>query len=1240
MLMFALLLSLSSEVRSQKSENPGIRLNESSLNGVNISFSIPAWSTQEVTIGREELSKISMEGSFLPNDAGAPDLPSVARYIAFPKGTIPRISVTYGYVETITGVKLAPAPRIPKTTENGPLHYAKNSAIWTKDAFYPAENILLSGATEIRGIDVALLGITPFQYNPVTEELKVFHNLQVEVTFEKVGADPSLTVGDHRLRSRFWDPVLRDAILNSDIFPAMDHQAALEQAIQSRQLRDNRETGCEYLIIVPDQPEFLAWADTLRRFRNEQGIMTDVMTTAEVGGNTVNAIESFVNNAYDTWDVVPAAILLLADYGTGSSGIIAPIWDNYCASDNIFADVTGNSMPDIVFSRITAQNATHLEIMIGKIIDYETNPPTDPAYYDHPITALGWQTERWFQVCIEVVGGFFRNELGKDPIRINEVYGGNPNVDPWSTAPNTSTIMNYFGPNGLGYIPATPGELGNWNAGNAAMINNAINEGSFLLLHRDHGYELGWGEPAYSNSNMSGLNNPYPTFVYSVNCLTGKYNWSNECFTEAFHRYPQRAFGLIAASEVSYSFVNDTYVWGAFDNMWPEFMPDYGTTPEARGLYPSFSNAAGKYFLEQSGWPYNTGNKEVTYNLFHHHGDAFNELYSEVPQGLVVLHNGVIMGGSGSYSVQADTLSHVALSVDGEIIGLAAGTGSPVEISILPQAPGTEVKLAVTKTNHFRFESIIPVIAPNAPYVVYQQHEINDSTGNTNGLMDYGETIDLSMTVQNIGLTDASDVAVTLSSADPYVILTDDFEFYGTIAGNSSMTLTDVFSFQVADSIPDGHSVFFTVVSSDGDTSWTSQFFITGHAPVLVLVDYTIDDSSGDGNGRIDPGETAEITVTIANAGSSDAFEVLSELICNDAYIDVLTGAQAVGNLVPGDSGTVAFSVYADEATPGGFNATFITQFTGQSGISGQGQFSTVIGQYPALILDLDPNQYSGPVMLEAFSNMDLFADYQVQFPADLNQYKSVFVSLGINFANHILTNDEAGLLADYLDQGGKLFMEGRTTWYDDPQTGLHDMFGVDAVFDNWFLVDTLHSLEGTFTEGMKFGFGAVNPYNKYHLEPLPPAQNIFETAVQNRGSWVAYDAGSYKTVAATMEFGGLVDGEYPSTKENLMFKILEFFGDIVTGTEEPFTGEAEIISVYPNPFTDKVDFRFHLSENTRVTLEIFHVTGQKVAAVFEGSLTKGHRQLTWNVAEEVNGVYFFRLNTGNRLYTGKMIRN
>jgi len=59
-----------------------------------------------------------------------------------------------------------------------------------------------------------MLGITPFQYNPITKELIVYRDVEVEVSFE--GGNNHF--GEDRLRSRNWDPILKDAILNSSTY--------------------------------------------------------------------------------------------------------------------------------------------------------------------------------------------------------------------------------------------------------------------------------------------------------------------------------------------------------------------------------------------------------------------------------------------------------------------------------------------------------------------------------------------------------------------------------------------------------------------------------------------------------------------------------------------------------------------------------------------------------------------------------------------------------------------------------------------------------------------------------------------------------------------------------------------------------------------------------------------------------------------------------------------------------------
>lgn len=687
----------------------GFNLTEASEAGARVVYSIHEFSLNSVQINGESMQEIGLSGHFLPNDEGAPNLPGNGRMLAVPRNAEVHLNIISFQTEVFQNVDLAPAPRIPWDTDDQPLEYKKDESIYAKNAFYPENPVSLSEITQVRGVDVVMLGITPFQYNPVTQELIVYKDLEVEVKF--IGGNGQF--GDDRLRSRWWDPILNDMLLNHTSLPEMDYNPATNNR--------SKDTGCEYLIITPNGADFQAWADSIRVFRTLQGIMTDIVTIDDIGANNANTIENYINDAYDNWDIVPAAVLILADYGSNPSmNITSPIWSNYCVSDNIWADVSGNHMPDIVFARITANNASQLETMVTKFLDYERTPPTDPDFYAHPITALGWQTERWFQICSETVGGFWKNVQGKDPVRINAIYSGYPG-SVWSTAPNTSTVVNYFGPNGQSYIPSTPSELGGWTGGNASQVNNAINSGSFFLQHRDHGYEQGWGEPWYSSGNINGLNNTDLTFVMSINCLTGKYNMGGECFTEKFHRHTSGgnnagALGVVAASEVSYSFVNDTYVWGVYDNMWPNFMPDYGTTPDSRGLLPAFGNSAGKYFLYQSSWPYNTNNKLVTYHLFHHHGDAFLTVYSEVPQNLTVVHEPTLFEGAETFEVTADDGSFIALTANGEIIGTAEGTGSPANISITPQVSGDQVVVTITKQNYFRYASTVDVIPSTTAY--------------------------------------------------------------------------------------------------------------------------------------------------------------------------------------------------------------------------------------------------------------------------------------------------------------------------------------------------------------------------------------------------------------------------------------------------------------------------------------------------------------------------------------------
>ncbi len=690
--------------------NPGFNLISQNPSGVEIVYSIKKMDIENTVINGETMQTISIPGVFLPNNEGAPNLPGMGRLIAIPQGASVRVEVLSVDTETLQGINLAPAPKIPLENDDSPLVYNKDLSIYGKDTYYPDKPVMVSEPSKLRGVDYVALGITPFQYNPSTKELVVYKNLKVRVDF--IGGNGHF--GEDRLRSRYWEPILEGNLLNYSSLPKIDFDSHFTDG--------KDEVGYEYIIIYPDDPNFAAWADTLKNWRTLQGIKTETVNLSDIGGNNSDAIENYINNAYNTWDIPPVAVLLLSDYQNSGKGygITAPVW-NYmfsCVSDNFYADVDGNNLPDIALSRITAQNNTQLATTIGKLLEYERTPPTDPGFYNHPVTAGGWQTERWFILCTEIAWGFLNNVLDKDPVREYAIYSGTPG-SVWSSNQNTSMVVDYFGPNGLGYIPATPSYLNDWG-GNASRINNDLNSGAFMLLHRDHGSETGWGEPDYSISDLSGLNNNMYPFVFSINCLTGKFNYGSTCFAEAFHRMNYGALGLIAASETSFSFVNDTYVWGMLDGLWPNFDPGYGSSDMVGSwdLRPAFANVYGKYYLQASNWPYNPENKADTYYLFHHHGDAFTTMYSEIPQQLNVSHPNILFSGFNFFTVTADEGAVIALTVDGEIIGTAEGTGSPVDVPIIPQNPGGTLTITVTLANHYRYQQEVDIIPPEGYGVI------------------------------------------------------------------------------------------------------------------------------------------------------------------------------------------------------------------------------------------------------------------------------------------------------------------------------------------------------------------------------------------------------------------------------------------------------------------------------------------------------------------------------------------
>ncbi|MCD4746523.1 MAG: hypothetical protein K8R58_09500, partial [Bacteroidales bacterium] len=88
----------------------------------------------------------------------------------------------------------------------------------------------------------------------------------------------------------------------------------------------------------------------------------------------------------------------------------------------------------------------------------------------------------------------------------------------------------------------------------------------------------------------------------------------------------------------------------------------------------------------------------------------------------------------------------------------------------------------------------------------------------------------------------------------------------------------------------------------------------------LTLYNYYINDSNGNNNGILDPGETADIIVTLRNNGDITAENVTGELILTSQYITLVDPYADFGNIAQYESANGTFTISADPLTPIGHN--------------------------------------------------------------------------------------------------------------------------------------------------------------------------------------------------------------------------------------------------------------------------------------------------------------------------------
>jgi len=80
----------------------------------------------------------------------------------------------------------------------------------------------------------------------------------------------------------------------------------------------------------------------------------------------------------------------------------------------------------------------------------------------------------------------------------------------------------------------------------------------------------------------------------------------------------------------------------------------------------------------------------------------------------------------------------------------------------------------------------------------------------------------------------------------------------------------------------------------------------------------------------------------------------------------------------------------------------------------------------------------------------------------------------------------------------------------------------------------------------------------------------------------------------------------------------------------------------YPNPFNPTTNISFALPSDSKVSLNIYNIMGQKVKTLVDGITKAGTHTVTWDGTNEqgesvASGIYFYKLSDGDKVITKKM---
>ena len=1150
-----------------------------------------------------EYDFVSMVPYDFIGEVGKPNLPARNVYIAVPsEARVIEVRVTSSQEEDLPGYyNIYPAQPCVPTSMSADIEFVPpDSLVYNSSTPYPGKLLVYTGTGCLGGQKLVSIRVYPIQYIPNEKRIRFYTRIEFTIHYDLNGTAP-LPVNKGSEKAQYlYKQMLSKIVLNP-------------HDIQALQCRPSDSTF-EYLVITDD--EYVPMFKELTDWKTRKGIPAQIRTVSWItanyaGWDDAEKLRNYLKEAYTdsglVWvllggdtDKVPYRNAFISAEGETDN---APC-DLYFSDLDGTWDANGNHIygeladaidmyPDVFVGRAPVNTTDEAQTFVNKVLTYERNPPLE----DYPLRMLFMAYDADLYTHCEVCKNI-----------IDNLYVP-PRFDP---------ITKLYESNG------------GWGVGNAI---NALNDGYNIVNHSDHS-DWNWmgvgcfnhGARLYSSDMDALTNDNKQSILYSVGCWPAAFEY--DAISEHFVNNPNGG-GVAFIGNSRYGWYqignpgngpSDLYDKMFFQSLFCENAYQIG-----------FTNAYAKLYYIGSSQSYNCMRWcQFVLNVL---GPTEMPIWTDMPDTLNVDYLSLIPPDPDEFIV---TVTTEGAPVDSALVCVMDSTvyeyghtnaDGQVVLFISPAIPQDTIWVTVTHHNYLPYEGYTLVL-PQGPYVTYLSHSINDTTyGNGDGVVNPGESIEMPLWIKNWGNTEADSVLGVLTTTDPHINdISDSVKSFGQIEPcDTAFTGCDGYDFTILSNCPNAHWITFNLTCTDSqDSTWISYPGVMVAAPVLSYIGYSINDSAdGNGNGMPEPGETVDMTVSLANSGLAAAENVHAFLSTDDQFITINMDSASFGNIEPSDTATsTSYNIYIDLLCPDPHYPIFALEII-CSNYTTMESFSMTI-YIPSFFDDmenLDPG----------WTHYAVTPGYHDEWHiSETRSYSSTHSwKCGNTGSGNYMNYDDAGLITPPIILA--------------PNSCLRFWHWIDAeaypmgAWDG--AIVEISSDDGNTWQQITPVGGYPNITYPGSGSPFPDNTPCFSGSHdwQQEEFYLSEYSGS-----AHFRFRFGSDGYV--TYEGWYIDDVSI-SSMPIGVEEVMQhgGAFSLLQNYPNPALGITSISYQLPKKSRVSLKLYDVRGRFIKTLVEGTGEPGFHSVTWNTCDNngkklASGIYFYRLKAGSYVETKKLL--